>query len=108
MTVDVAGAAAALQGADNILILTHRRPDGDTAGCAGALCRGLRQLGKTAYILENPEITKRYAPLITPCYPTSDFNSAYIVSVDIAEEKLFPDTAEQYQGKVDLVIDHHR
>ena len=26
MTVDVAGAAAALQGADNILILTHRRP----------------------------------------------------------------------------------
>ena len=108
MTVDVAGAAAALQGADNILILTHRRPDGDTAGCAGALCRGLRQLGKTAYILENPEITKRYAPLITPCYPTGDFNSAYIVSVDIAEEKLFPDTAEQYQGKVDLVIDHHR
>lgn len=108
MTVDVAGAAAALQGADNILILTHRRPDGDTAGCAGALCRGLRQLGKTAYILENPEITKRYAPLITPCYPTSDFNSAYIVSVDIAEEKLFPDTAEQYKGKVDLVIDHHR
>ncbi len=27
---------------------------------------------------------------------------------DIAEEKLFPDTAEQYKGKVDLVIDHHR
>ena len=108
MTVDVAGAAAALQGADNILILTHRRPDGDTAGCAGALCRGLRQLGKTAYILENPEITKRYAPLIIPCYPTSDFNFAYIVSVDIAEEKLFPDTAEQDKGKVDLVIDHHR
>ena len=108
MTVDVAGAAAALQGADNILILTHRRPDGDTAGCAGALCRGLRQLGKTAYILENPEITRRYAPLIAPCYPASGFNPAYIVSVDIAEEKLFPDTAEQYKGKVDLVIDHHR
>ena len=26
---------------------------------------------------------------------------------DIAEEKLFPDTAEPYKGKVDLVIDHH-
>ena len=37
MIVDVAGAAAALQAADDILILTHRRPDGDTAGCAGAL-----------------------------------------------------------------------
>ena len=62
MTVDVAGAAAALQAADDILILTHRRPDGDTTGCAGALCRALRQIGKTAYILENPEITRRYAP----------------------------------------------
>ena len=43
MIVDVAGAAAALQAADDILILTHRRPDGDTAGCAGALCRIIRR-----------------------------------------------------------------
>lgn len=56
MTVDVAGAAAALQGADDILILSHRRPDGDTTGCAGALCRALRQLGKTAFILEIPRL----------------------------------------------------
>lgn len=42
MIVSVAEAAAALQAHDDILILTHRRPDGDTAGCAGALCRGLR------------------------------------------------------------------
>lgn len=108
MTVDVAGAAAALQGANDILILTHRRPDGDTAGCAGALCRALRQIGKTAYILENPEITKRYAPLIVPCYPPEGFQPQFVVSTDIAEEKLFPDTAEVYKGKVDLVIDHHR
>ena len=53
MIVHVAEAAAALQAHDDILILTHRRPDGDTAGCAGALCRGLRQIGKRAYILEN-------------------------------------------------------
>ena len=107
MIVDVAGAAAALQAADDILILTHRRPDGDTAGCAGALCRGLQQIGKRAYILENPEITKRYAPLIVPYYPPEGFVPAYVVSTDIAEEKLFPDTAEPYKGKVDLVIDHH-
>ena len=107
MIVHVAEAAAALQAHDDILILTHRRPDGDTAGCAGALCRGLRQIGKRAYILENPEITRRYAPMITGCYPPENFNPQYIVSTDIAEEKLFPDTAEQYKGKVDLVIDHH-
>ena len=33
---------------EDVLILTHRRPDGDTIGCAGALCLALRQLGKTA------------------------------------------------------------
>ena len=30
---------------DRYVILTHRRPDGDTAGSAAALCRGLRALG---------------------------------------------------------------
>ena len=108
MTVDVAGAAAALQAADDILILTHRRPDGDTAGCAGALCRALRQIGKNAYIHENPEITRRYAPLIVPYYPPAGFAPGFVVSTDIAEEKLFPDPAAPYKGRVDLVIDHHR
>lgn len=44
MIVDVAGAAAALQAADDILILTHRRPDGDTAAVpvrSAAVCSRL-------------------------------------------------------------------
>ena len=49
-------AAALLRRKDDILILTHRRPDGDTTGCAAGLCRALRQAGKTAYLLENPEL----------------------------------------------------
>ena len=36
-------------------------PDGDTVGCAGALCRAIRQIGKTAYRRDHPEITRRYA-----------------------------------------------
>ena len=40
---------------DGVLILTHVRPDGDTVGCAAALCRALRALGRTAYLLENPD-----------------------------------------------------
>ena len=46
---------------DNYAILTHRRPDGDTLGSSAALCRILRNLGKTAHILPNPEITDRFA-----------------------------------------------
>ena len=43
-----------------------------------------------------------------PCYPPEGFAPGFVVSTDIAEEKLFPDTAEQYKGRVDLAIDHHR
>lgn len=108
MNVTVAQAAALLRQADDILILSHRRPDGDTAGCAGALCRGLRQLGKTAYVQENPEITRRYEPLIVPCYPPEGFAPACIVSVDIADTGLLTDNAQDLAGRIDLAIDHHR
>ena len=37
-----AQAADLLLGWDNLLILTHVRPDGDTVGCAAGLCRALR------------------------------------------------------------------
>ena len=43
--------AALLQTMDRVLLLTHVRPDGDTIGSAAALCRALRDLGKTAYLL---------------------------------------------------------
>ena len=48
-----------LRGHDNYTILTHRRPDGDTVGCADALCRVLRALGKQAVIWDNPDKIQR-------------------------------------------------
>ena len=45
---------------DNYAILSHRRPDGDTLGSTAALCRILRNLGKTAHVIENNEVTPRY------------------------------------------------
>ena len=38
-----AEAAARLAAMDQVLILTHVRPDGDTIGSAAALCCGLRR-----------------------------------------------------------------
>ena len=61
-----AEAAACLAAMDQVLILTHVRPDGDTIGSAAALCCGLRALGKTAYLLPNPELTATYAPYAAP------------------------------------------
>ncbi len=92
---------------NNFLILTHKKPDGDTLGSASALCRGLRSLGKTAYVLENFEITEKYASLFDGIVATNNYRADVIVSVDIADEQLFPNNANEYKGNVDLAIDHH-
>ena len=63
MNIDYKQAAALLGGWDHILILTHRRPDGDTIGCAVGLCALLRQLGKTAWLHPNEDATELFTPL---------------------------------------------
>lgn len=100
-------AAALLRQKDDILILTHRRPDGDTIGCAAALCQALRQLGKTAWLLENPDVTKVNAVYAQPCWAPEGFVPAFVVSVDIAAKSLFFPAAEPYFDRIGLAIDHH-
>ena len=92
---------------DNVLILTHVRPDGDTVGCAAALCRALRDVGKTAYILPNPGITATYAPYAAPYTAPEGFVPDRVVSVDIAALSLLPENARPYEERIDLAIDHH-
>ena len=84
-----------LRAHDNYLILTHRRPDGDTLGCAAALCRMLRQLGKRAAVLPNAETTAHYAPYLDGLWASGDFSYDTVVSVDLAALSLFPDNAGQ-------------
>lgn len=105
-------AAALLAAQDDILILTHRRPDGDTIGCAVGLCAALRSLGKTAWVLHNPDATSLFAPYLEgyvvdlPAGPS--FVPAFVVSVDIASRSLIPDNARPWLDRgIDLAIDHH-
>lgn len=100
-------AAALLRRQDNILILTHRRPDGDTIGCAAGLCLALRQLGKTAFLLKNPDVTKVNSVYAEPCWAPEGFAPEFVVSVDIAAKGLFFPEAEAYFDRVGLAIDHH-
>lgn len=106
-TITTAQAAEFLQARDGYLILTHVRPDGDTIGCAAGLCRALRQIGKTAYILENPEITELFTDYVEGLTIKSEFVADTVISVDIAARSLFPDPAKPYLDRVDLAIDHH-
>lgn len=100
-------AAARLRQMDNVLLLTHVRPDGDTIGSAAALCQALRDMGKTAYLLYNPEITDTYAPYAEPYWTSEGFVPEHIVSADIAALNLLPDNAAAYASRVELTIDHH-
>ena len=92
---------------DNYLILTHKRPDGDTLGCAGALAQGLREYGKTVYVLYNPEATPRYKRFIDDYIAPDDFDFDHTIVVDTAALDLFPENAENYKDSVTLCIDHH-
>ena len=102
-----ADAARFLLEHDHFAILSHRRPDGDTVGCSAALCRGRRQLGKTAHVLVNKEVTPRFAwlheGLTKPWVEEGDT----IVSVDVASPEMLPADFRSLLGKIALRIDHH-
>lgn len=100
-------AAAWLQAHDGYLILTHCRPDGDTLGCAAGLCQALRQAGKTAYVLANPEVTRTYFDDVAPYYAPEDYRPETVVAVDTASLGLLPDNAGGYQDRIDFAFDHH-
>lgn len=94
-----------LKSAQQILILTHKSPDGDTLGSGFALCRALIKLGKTAAVVCSDPIPQRYDYLRAgeKNLETPDL----IVAVDIATTDLLGDKLSCYKENIDLCIDHH-
>lgn len=99
--------AQKLREGDNYVILTHRRPDGDTVGCAAALCRGLRSLGKRATVLENEQFTEKFRPYLCGLTDANVPENVCFVAVDVAAEEQFFDAAKCYVNQVTYLIDHH-
>ena len=92
---------------DDFLILTHRRPDGDTLGSAAALCLGLEKLGKKAWVLNPTESLDGLGWLLNDI--TKDFAESgdTIVAVDVAAPNMLPRDFEPLAVKTQLRIDHH-
>lgn len=99
--------ATLLLSLDEILILTHCRPDGDTIGSAAALCLALRQKGKTAWILPNEDAHGLFDPYFEGVLAPADFKPNAIVAVDTAALGMLTDSAAQLSNSIDLCIDHH-
>ena len=106
MKINVEKCAGLLKDRDNILILCHAHPDGDTLGCGYALLRALQKQGKTVRLECADEIPKKYSYLYDDI-TVSDFNEEYVIAVDVATENLLGSLEEKYAGRVDLCIDHH-
>ena len=106
--MNVTETAALLAAQDRILILTHKRPDGDTIGCAAGLCAALRALGKSAWALPNSDITGLFAPYLEPYLAPAEVRPAFVVTVDLAARSLFTPEGEAWLARgIDLAIDHH-
>lgn len=90
---------------DDILILCHRSPDGDTIGAAFALHNALKRMGKNARI----ECADKFGDKFSHITEDVEFNifcPEYIVAVDVPSKMLLGAKEEEYP-LVDLCIDHH-
>ena len=92
-----------LKNHDNILLLTHVRPDGDTLGSAAALCSALRRMGKKAALYNNPDITPKYMKYVSQ-YVDGHFAYDCTIAVDVAEKHMLP---LGFDGEVNACVDHH-
>lgn len=99
--------AQILKEKDNIEILTHRYPDGDTLGSAYALCLMLQSMGKNARVITSGTPAKKY-DFLKDSVKEQEFEREFVVSVDVASPTLLGDNQQEYEGIIDLCIDHHK
>lgn len=105
----VSRAAEILMQRDNITLLCHRRPDGDTVGSAFALYYALQMLGKEVRVLCADPLPEMYRYLYLDYTPSRvlEWPVEYVVAVDVATADLLGGLEEKYGQMVDLCIDHH-
>lgn len=91
---------------NNFDILTHNYPDGDCIGSAFALAHALKQIGKNARVITTDRQKK--FEFLFESYSAPVFECGYVISTDVADEKLLGANRKEYEGKIDLCIDHHK
>ena len=107
MRIDLRETAELLQQSDNILLLCHAHPDGDTLGSATALARALTAMGKRVKVDCGDPIPKDFSFMFEGL-AAEEFEPQLIAAIDVADIKLLGRENEgRYGGRIDLCIDHH-
>ncbi len=102
-------AAEKLKSLDEVLILCHRNPDGDTLGSGYALCRAYQNHGKKARVFCSDPIPEKFYYL-RQAVKEEDFTPLHIISVDVADPSLLGERTESLIASlhpVEISIDHH-
>ena len=106
--------ASRLPARESVLILLHRHPDGDAVGAGFGLKRLLETMDCTAYCVCEDEIPERLRFLTEGMQESirvenlpADFAPTRIISVDTASPAQAGTIYPLYEGRFDLMIDHH-
>lgn len=107
-SLNVEQMAARLLDAENVLVLCHKNPDGDTVGSGAALYHALRALDKTAAVLCSDPIPPMFGYTNIRLFDGS-FTPQLVVAADVASLQLFGEknNVPELARHVDLCIDHH-
>lgn len=100
-------AVSELKKHNEVIILTHANPDGDTLGCGYALMGALREQGKRVMLLNKDRIPDKFGYMVLD-NDEVDRKTAYVVAVDVADKKLFgEELKDEFGDRTNLCIDHH-
>ena len=107
-------AAARIKGGVDTLILFHRHPDGDAVGSGFALKMLLEDMGCATLCACDDELPERLEFLagdkqksIKAANIPADFTPAQIITVDTASPAQAGEQYSRWEGRIDLMIDHH-
>ncbi len=112
MTVDLRSVCKMLAQNDNVVIFTHKKPDGDTLGSAFGLMWMLQDMGKRARVVSADGVPGKY-DILCKGYDhgaNPDWKPSFAVAVDAASLELLGSGPEEAypSGMLDLCIDHHK
>ena len=92
---------------NDITIISHIRPDGDTLGSAYALYHALKKSGKNVQVVCETPISPRYRFISLNKENIANDCFGKIVCVDIAAPDMAGNKYIDFAKNADIVIDHH-
>ncbi len=103
--LSVAETAARLRAAEDILLLCHKNPDGDTLGSAFGLCYALQAVGKRVQVKCSDPVPKMYSYMTDAYFAAEkEFAPRFVAALDAADDGRLG----TFSGTpVDVCIDHH-